>query len=133
MKPIPVQFPRRAGSLGVLSVYESGREVPFEIRRVFTVSAPKSNVRGEHAHEQCTQLFVCVAGMITVTCDDGRGSSQWVLNDISKGLLVPPGVWAKQEYMTDGAVLMVLCDRGYDATDYIRDHAEIQNAHECRH
>ena len=42
------------------------------------------------------------------------------------GLLIPPGVWTKQEYMVDGAVLMVLCDRSYEVDDYIRDYNDFK-------
>jgi hypothetical protein len=42
------------------------------------------------------------------------------------GLLVPPGIWAKEEFLTDGAVLMVVCDRGYEEDDYIRDYEKFK-------
>lgn len=122
----PVYFPKHEDVNGALCVYESGRHVPFDIRRVFTVSARKGDVRGDHAHKQCTQLLVCVAGNICVTCDDGSASQNYILDNIGIGLLVPPGIWAREEYMVDDAVLMVLCDRDYEPDDYIRDYNEFQ-------
>ena len=50
--------------------------------------------------------------------------SQVMLDNMAIGLLVPPGIWAKQEYMVDDAVLMVLASEYYDSQDYIRDYAE---------
>jgi len=41
-------------------------------------------------------------------------------------LLIPPGIWAREDYLTDGAVLMVLCDRIYEEGDYIRDYDEFK-------
>jgi hypothetical protein len=49
------------------------------------------------------------------------------LDNMGDGLLIPPGVWAREEYVTDGAVLMVLCDRKYEADDYIREYREFRN------
>lgn len=111
---------------GVLCVYESNKQIPFQIKRVFTVSANAGDNRGDHAHKRCTQLLVCVAGKIQVTCDDGAISSHYLLDNMGSGLLVPPGVWAKQEYLEDGAVLMVLCDRGYEEEDYIRHYSDFK-------
>jgi dTDP-4-dehydrorhamnose 3,5-epimerase-like enzyme len=122
----PIRFNSVEAPGGVLCVYESGKQVPFVMQRVFTVSATAGNARGDHAHRQCTQLLVCVAGKIRVSCDNGRSVKDYLLDNMGAGLLVPPGVWARQEYLDDGAVLMVLCDRGYEAEDYIRDYGEFK-------
>ena len=42
-------------------------------------------------------------------------------------LMIPPGIWAKQEYLTNDALLIVVCDRDYEAEDYIRDFDEYKN------
>lgn len=118
----PIHFQMHEDINGVLCVYECGRDVPFDIRRVFTVSAGSGDVRGDHAHKKCTQLLVCVSGQIRVTCDDGSRVTQCLLDNMSIGLLVPAGIWAKEEFMEDDSVLMVLCDRDYEADDYIRDY-----------
>jgi dTDP-4-dehydrorhamnose 3,5-epimerase-like enzyme len=112
---------------GILCVYESGKQVPFDIRRVFTVSAMAGDVRGNHAHRQCSQLLICTVGEIRVACDNGVEVSHHLLNGVDCGLLVPPGIWAREDYMTDGAVLMVLCDRIYEEDDYIRDYDEFKS------
>ena len=121
-----IDFPIHTESNGVLSVFECGRKVPFDIRRVFTVSARKGDVRGDHAHKQCTQLLVCTSGKIHVACDDGAVKSEHLLQHMGNGLLIPPGIWSTQNYLVDDAVLMVLCDRGYEAADYIRDHNDFK-------
>lgn len=122
-----IRFPTFNDSNGTLSVYESGAHVPFVIKRVFTVSAKAHDVRGEHAHKECTQLLICVDGEIRVDCDDGSQVTQYLLKGMSTGLLVPPGVWAKEEYLIDDSVLMVLCDRGYEERDYIRNYNEFSS------
>ena len=122
-----INFLTYGNSNGTLSVYECGKQVPFDIRRVFTVSARKNDVRGNHAHKKCTQLLVCISGQIRVSCDDGSVLTQYLLDNMSMGLLVPPGIWASEEYVDNAAVLMVLCDRGYEADDYIRDYNDFKN------
>lgn len=122
-----VQFARYADSNGVLYVYESGGGVPFNIRRVFTVSADAGDIRGDHAHKLCTQLLICVSGSIEVTSDDGSNVVQHLLDNPGDGLLVPPGVWLREEYLTAGAVLMVFCDRNYEPSEYIRDYNEFRH------
>lgn len=121
-----IHFPKYLDTNGVLCVYESGQQVPFDIRRVFTVSAMGGDIRGNHAHKQCSQLLICVSGQIRITCDDGLVVTHHLLDNMSAGLLVPPGIWVREEYMTDGAVLMVLCDRGYEAEDYLRDYNDFK-------
>jgi hypothetical protein len=37
---------------------------------------------------------------------------------------VPPAIWNIVTFRTDQAVLTVLCDRRYEADDYIRTYAE---------
>lgn len=115
-----VAFPKHIDPNGVLCVYESGKTVPFDIKRVFTVTARANDVRGDHAHKQCSQLLVCLAGAILVSCDNGVAVTDFTLDNMGMGLLIPPGIWATQQYIEDHSVLMVLCDRGYEKDDYIR-------------
>jgi dTDP-4-dehydrorhamnose 3,5-epimerase-like enzyme len=125
-QPRVIHFPRYLDPNGNLCVYECGRQVPFDIRRVFTVTAVSGDMRGDHAHKQCTQLMVCVSGRIQVFCDDGLTVTQHQLDSMNIGLLVPPGIWAKEKYLTDGAVLMVLCNQNYKEDDYIREYKEFK-------
>lgn len=121
-----VPFPRYEDVNGVLSVYEGGRHVPFDIQRVFTVNASRAQVRGHHAHKQCAQLLVCLLGRVRVLCDDGTTVTQYLLDAGGEGVYVGPGVWAWQEYLADATVLMAFCDQPYDAEDYIRDYDEFK-------
>lgn len=112
---------------GFLCVFQRGVNVDFDIRRVFAVAASQGDVRGEHAHRKCTQLLMCVSGKILVSCDDGFKKAEYLLNGMHIALMIPPGIWAKQEYLTNDALLIVVCDRDYEAEDYIRDFDEYKN------
>lgn len=107
---------------GSLCVYESYDLVPFEIKRVFTVTGGKGDIRGNHAHKRCSQLLVCMSGKIKVTVDNGSDKSEYLLENMGQGLLIPPKLWASESYIMDGSILMVLCDRLYEEEDYIHDY-----------
>lgn len=100
--------------------------VPFAIARVFVVRAPVDAVRGQHAHKACTQLLTCPTGSVEVVCDDGSETASYILDRPEIGLLIPPSIWAQQTYRDPGSVLTVLCDRPYEAEDYIRDYPQFQ-------
>lgn len=122
-----IHFPQHIDTNDILCVFESSRHVPFDIKRVFTVSVRGGGIRGDHAHKKCAQLLICVYGQILVTCDDGYVVKQYLLDSTGIGLLIPSGIWAKEDYMVDDAVLMVLCDRAYEADDYIRDYNDFKS------
>jgi len=110
------------GQNGQLIVLEGMSIIPFNISRVFTVIAPKNAIRGEHAHIECTQLLTCIKGIIDVICDDGFEVVTIRLDNPSFALLIPPTIWAKQIYLEENSILMVLCDRIYEKNDYIRNY-----------
>ena len=109
-----------------LVVIEGQNQVPFAIARVFVVRAPAGAIRGQHAHKACTQLLTCPIGSVDVLCDDGFETASYILDRPNTGLLIPPSIWAQQTYRAPGSVLTVLCDRPYEAEDYIRDYTEFK-------
>ena len=116
-----------ADSRGRLTAAEVGAPVPFEPRRVFTVSGvPSEHVRGEHAHRRCEQFLICQTGSLAVTLDDGRDRDEVVLGSPAVGLYLPAMVWGVQHRYTPDAVLIVLASRPYEPDDYIRDYDEFR-------
>jgi UDP-2-acetamido-3-amino-2,3-dideoxy-glucuronate N-acetyltransferase len=99
--------------------------VPFEVRRYFLVfDVASEHIRGEHAHRMLHQFLVCVTGHCNVVTDDGANRHEVVLDSPSKGVYIPPMVWATEYKFSRDAVLMVLASEYYDAADYIRDYTE---------
>ena len=119
-----VEFPIYKDPNGVLSVFEAKASIPFAINRVFSVTAGQGSRRGEHSHIRCSQLVVCIAGSIRLSCFDGESMEEAVLDSGHIGVLIPPGIWATQEYLEDNSTIIVFCDRVYEADDYIRDHEQ---------
>ncbi len=98
-------------------------QLPFTPRRWFLVyGVPSRELRGEHAHRECHQFLICVAGSVTVSVDDGEHRGEVVLDKPSIGIYVPPMVWGSQFRYEPSTVLLVLASHPYDADDYIRDY-----------
>jgi dTDP-4-dehydrorhamnose 3,5-epimerase-like enzyme len=119
-----IELPRHARADGEVVVAEATAQVPFRIERMFALSAPAGAKRGRHAHRLCSQFMICVSGAVDVVCEDGRKKNTFALERRDQALLVPPGVWNTVEFRQDESVLIVLCDRIYEAHDYIHDYAE---------
>lgn len=109
---------------GGLIVIEGLKDLPFNISRVFTVRAPIGSIRGQHAHKKCTQFLTCPFGNVQLLCEDGEKSVEFTLDNPSVGVLIPPGIWAQQTYLTENSVLNVFCDLPYDDQDYIRNYEQ---------
>jgi len=121
---IVIEMPIHSQDRGFLVVAQGGNEPNFSIARVFMVCAQKNEVRGRHSHKRCSQLLVCFTGEILVTCTDGAIEREFLLNEPNSGLLIPPGIWSEQKYLTENSVLIVLCDRIYEEDDYIREFSD---------
>jgi dTDP-4-dehydrorhamnose 3,5-epimerase-like enzyme len=119
-----IELPRHARADGEVIVAEAAAQVPFRIERMFALAAPAGAERGRHAHRRCSQFMICVNGGVEVVCDDGRKKRAFALNRRNRALLIPPGLWNTVEFRQDDSVLIVLCDRAYEADDYIRDYAK---------
>lgn len=122
------RLPHAADLRGELSYAEIGEHVPFEIKRFFLVyGVAGKEVRGEHAHRTLRQFLVCVHGQCSIVVDDGTRREEFLLDDPTLGLHVPPLVWAVQYKHAAEAVLLVLASDRYDPNDYIRDYSEFLN------
>lgn len=120
-----VEFKLWRDTRGDLAVLEFDDTLPFQPRRMFTVSrVPPGEVRGLHAHRSIAQLLVCVRGSLQVLVDDGVRRATLELRHQGKALLVEPRVWGAQLAFSRGAVLIVLASAPYDRADYVQDYSE---------
>lgn len=120
-----IPFRRIDGEYGSLIVGEQPTELPFAAKRIFTLlDIPEGQVRGTHAHRECEQLLVCLAGSVTAVVDDGTTRRELVLDDPAVGLYMPAMTWGTQYRYSSDAVLLVLASDPYDPDDYIEDYAE---------
>jgi dTDP-4-dehydrorhamnose 3,5-epimerase-like enzyme len=119
-----IELPQHARADGEVIVAEAAAQVPFRIERMFALTAPAGAERGRHAHRLCSQFMICVSGAVDVVCEDGTSKKTFALNRRNQALLVPPRLWNTVKFRQNESVLIVLCDRVYEADDYIRDYVE---------
>ena len=107
---------------GSLAALESGRNIPFEVRRVYYIfDVPISEQRGFHSHNKLEQVLVCVSGSVAITVSKPGETSTVLLDSPRKGLYIGPMIWRVMHDFSPGAVLLVLASEYYDESDYIRN------------
>lgn len=108
---------------GALIAVEEGRNVPFEIKRVYYLfNTGAGVVRGLHAHRKLKQLAIAVRGSCRFRLDDGHEKIDIVLDNPCQALLIESFVWREMYDFSPDCVLMVLADQLYDESDYVRDY-----------
>jgi hypothetical protein len=109
------------GSLAALEF----TDLPFRPVRLFVVyGVPTKDVRGQHAHKECEQLLVCLAGSVTCLLDDGLSRTTTLLNSPGQSLHIPAMTWGSQYDYSPDAILAVLASRPYEDSDYIRSYED---------
>ena len=116
-------FPPHGDDRGQLVAIETGKDIPFPIRRVYYIYDTLTDVRrGFHAHRNLEQILICVSGSCKIHLDDGSSTAEVVLDDPTKGLYIANDMWREMYDFSEGAVLLVLASQYYDEADYIRNY-----------
>lgn len=117
------ELPKHPDERGNLTVVEGGKNIPFDIERVYYLyDIPAGEERGGHAHRQLRQLIVAVSGSFDVILDDGSSKKVISLNRPFQGITIVPGIWREIVNFSSGAICLVIASLHYDETDYIRDY-----------
>lgn len=113
--------------IGMLDIAETGKQIPFEVKRVFwTHSVPNGTIRGKHAHKITEQLLIAVKGKIIVTTEKADGNvEKFELTNSTEGVYLPPNVWHTMAYFDD-AVQLVFCSTVYREDDYLRNYEQFK-------
>lgn len=147
-----LDFQPHGDDRGQLTVIESGKDIPFDVERVFYIYSVEGDVRrGFHALRDTDQVLVCVRGRCKILLDDGtagdttgdgagggtaddtadgmRGGADGgkvvvSLDDPQKGLLVPAHLWREMFDFSPDAMLLVLASGPYAESDYIRNYED---------
>lgn len=110
---------------GSLIAIEGNQSIPFNIKRVYYIFETGEGVsRGFHAHKNLKQVAVCVTGSCRFVLDNGVEKQEVKLDSPLKGLLIEDLIWREMHDFTPDCVLMVLANKHYDESDYIRDYHE---------
>jgi dTDP-4-dehydrorhamnose 3,5-epimerase-like enzyme len=112
-------------SIGYLSFFESNKDIPFEIKRIYYIyHVPLGIKRGMHAHKKLHQVLWCPFGEIEIELDNGKKKNKYLLNSPEKALLVLKGYWHNMIWKKENSVLCVAASDYYNEKDYIRDYDE---------
>ena len=118
-----IELPKIKDRSGNITFVENNIHIPFNIKRVFYLyDIPGGEDRGAHSHNECHQFLVAVSGSFEVLLDDGKIKKTIMLNQPSRGLHIPPGIWASEINFSSGAICLVLASEKYDEKDYIREY-----------
>ncbi|MBE0369278.1 sugar 3,4-ketoisomerase [Pseudoalteromonas aurantia] len=118
-------FDPKGDSRGSLISLEVGKEIPFDIKRIYYIYATKAGEsRGFHAHKALKQVIFTVSGACDLVLDNGSVRQTIKLDSPEKGVLVDGVVWREMHNFTSDCVLMVLASEEYDESDYLRDYDE---------
>lgn len=111
---------------GFLSVGESLKDIPFEIKRIYYIYGigDSSAVRGQHAHKKIEQVFFCIQGKVTFLLDDGDRKEEIELREPNKGLYIGPKIWNTMIKFSKDAVILAIASHYYNEGEYIRDYNE---------
>jgi len=112
---------------GSLTVAETGKELPFEVKRVYWIyNVPEAKERGKHANRVTWQYLVAVKGSVTISLENKEGNGMYVLDTPEKGLLIPPLTWNELLHFSEDAVLLVLSSQPYRPEMYIDSYDEFR-------
>ena len=123
-----IELKRVVAEVGNLTAIEGGRDIPFEIRRIYYITGvPNNVVRGFHAHRKLEQVLVCLNGTVKIRIKTPCHEEIVPLCENSNGLYIGHMVWREMFDFSPGAVLMVMASEHYTEDDYIRDHTAYIN------
>jgi dTDP-4-dehydrorhamnose 3,5-epimerase-like enzyme len=129
-----IDLPKILDARGNLTFIESGRHLPFELKRVYYLyDVPGGSERGGHAHKSLHQFLIAMSGSFDVVLDAGHGRQRFHLNRSYYGLYIPPMVWRELDNFSSGSVALALVSEFYDEDEYIRDHAAYLEAVRAGH
>ena len=120
-----IRFQECTDSRGSLAVAEARQQLPFVPERVFWIyDVPEGQARGEHSHNECSEVIVPVCGAFDMLVDDGERRVTVRMDSPLTGILIPPAVWCRLENFAPGTVCVVFASHPYNASGYTNDYAE---------
>lgn len=116
-------FPLFEDLRGGLIPFELDENFPFDVKRVYLVTAKNNQTRGGHAHKIESELFVAAQGTIKAKVQDASGEKIINLDAQNKGLEVSPYCWHEFYDFSEDAVLLCFSSTHYlpGEDNYITD------------
>lgn len=97
-------------------------DMPFRpVRSFFVNGVPQGTLRGGHAHRSARQLLLCLSGQIRVVMRYEDQETTVLLDGGGPGLLIEARVWARQEYVSDNAIMLAMVSEPFSPDTYLPD------------
>ena len=97
------------------------------VRAFYLYDVPAGATRGGHPHKPPHEITTAVAGSLDATLTDGHDTITHRLNNASRGLYIPPGLWRTIDGFSAGSVCLVLTTERFDEADYVRDYERFKS------
>lgn len=122
-----IDFKSHGDDRGLLTVFQNGENIPFNLKRIFySCDLPFEARRGCHANRKSEFVLISVAGSCKVSVDDGQNREEFVLDSPLKGLYCGQMTWKEMYEFSRDNILLVLASTEYDANEYIKDYEQFK-------
>lgn len=126
--PLIINLPKIIDKRGNLSFFEYPNQLPFAIARTYWIyDVPGGEVRGSHAFKEQNEFIIALSGSFDVVLHDGEKEEKFSLNRSYYGLLIPKMYWRRLENFSTNSLALIVSDKKFDETDYIRDFEQFKN------
>jgi len=129
MKSLPrlIDLPKIIDQRGNLSFVESEKQIPFSIKRVYTIyDVPGGQYRPGHAYKSNEEFIIALSGSFNVVVKTAEGEQVFHMNRSYYGLYLPAFAWRSLDNFSTNSVCLVLASEPYNAENYIRDESEFE-------
>ena len=124
-----IDLPQVHDPRGNLTFIESGRHIPFDVKRIFYLyDVPGGASRAGHALESCHQFLIATSGSFDVIVDDSSQQESFQLNRSYYGLYIPPRIWREIINFSSNSVCTVLASEFFSEEDYYRDYSQFASS-----
>ena len=120
-----IQLPKFLDERGNLSVLESGKHIPFRIKRSYWIyDVPGGCLRGSHAFRTPHEFIIALSGSFDAVIHDGVEERRYSLSRSYYGLYLPPMHWRTLDNFSTNSLALVVSSAEFTEEDYIRDFDE---------
>jgi len=118
-----IEFPKISDPRGNLTFFESNRQIPFEIKRIFWIyDVPSGETRGGHAYHKQEEVIIALSGSFEVVLTNSNGLIEKIhLNRPNYGVYLSPQTWRHMENFSTNSVALHVSNKIFTEEDYIRD------------
>ncbi len=108
-----------ADNRGKLTAIEGGKDIPFDIERIFYMHNIISE-RGGHAHKETDQVIISIYGCFDIKINNGEQDLTICMNNPEIGLYLPRLTFTSFSNISKDAVCLVLASTHYDMSKSLR-------------